>query len=506
MDQQRVLIITHDVVDENMAGPAIRCWEFARVIGREAKVTLATPHASSLSPSEFDLVRYDGERLEALACESDVVILSGAILWHFPFLRSVDASLVMDIYDPFLLESLPMLSREPGIARRRRHADTLDALTDLLIWGDYFVCSSERQRDYWLGWLNALGRINPDTYDDDPTLRRLIDVVPFGVPDTPPEHTHPVLKGVRPGLSAIDHVVLWGGGVYNWFDPLTLIRAMERVSSQRDDVKLVFLGIHHPNPEVGGHEMAEQTIALSRELGLYETCVFFNDWTPYNERQNYLLEADVGISLHFAHLETHFSFRTRLLDYIWAGLPIIVTQGDVLSSLVEERELGWTVDYESVDDVTEAILVSTESPRGEFDRRFAAVAADLQWKAVIEPLLAFCLEPRQAADRGRFQRDIQSLPSLKLISQINALRRDLNNRDQRLSRLQEALGERKASITDLRGQLETEKRRLAAEHEALRAREEEVGRLRETITEIRQGRVMRFLDGINHIVKGGSLW
>ena len=46
--------------------------------------------------------------------------------------------------------------------------------------GDAFVCASERQRDLWLGALLALGRIDPDAYAADPSLRSLIDVVPFG--------------------------------------------------------------------------------------------------------------------------------------------------------------------------------------------------------------------------------------------------------------------------------------------------------------------------------------
>jgi hypothetical protein len=337
MNHRRILIITHDVVDESMAGPAIRCWEFARVLSHEAQVTLATPHPTSLSPETFELVQYDAARLVALASDSDVVILSMYTLWRFPFLTASSAPLVVDMYDPFLLETLPLLAAEPSAERNRRHADILDALTDLLTWGDFFLCASERQRDYWLGWLNASDRINPLTYGDDPTLRRLIDVVAFGLPDTPPQHTQAVLKGVHPGIATTDHVVLWAGGIYDWFDPLTLIRAMKRVSAQRDDVKLFFLGIRHPNPEVGAHEMVARAVALSQELGLYETSVFFNEWTPYEERQNYLLEADVGISLHFAHVETHFSFRTRLLDHIWAALPTIVTRGSVLSTLVD----GW---------------------------------------------------------------------------------------------------------------------------------------------------------------------
>ena len=66
---------------------------------------------------------------------------------------------------------------------------------------------------------------------------------------------------------------------------------------------------------------------------------------PYHERQNYLLEADIGCSLHFETLETYFAFRTRILDYIWAGLPMIVTRGDATSEIVKDYELGIVVDY-----------------------------------------------------------------------------------------------------------------------------------------------------------------
>ena len=55
--------------------------------------------------------------------------------------------------------------------------------------------------------------------------------------------------------------------------------------------------------------------------------VFFNDgWVPYAERGAWLAEADIGVSAHFDDIETRFAFRTRLLDYLWAGLPIVTTR------------------------------------------------------------------------------------------------------------------------------------------------------------------------------------
>jgi hypothetical protein len=79
-----------------------------------------------------------------------------------------------------------LIESEPAARREAAQANALRALHDQLRVGDFFLCASERQRDYWLGWLEALGRVNPRTHGADPDLRGLIDVVPFGVPSEPP--------------------------------------------------------------------------------------------------------------------------------------------------------------------------------------------------------------------------------------------------------------------------------------------------------------------------------
>lgn len=90
--------------------------------------------------------------------------------------------------------------------------------------------------------------------------------------------------------------------------------------------------------------MATEARRLAGELGLVGSHVFFNEgWVPYDKRQSYLLEADLGVSTHLDHLETAFSFRTRILDYIWASLPIVTTEGDALADLVTGEGLGSSV-------------------------------------------------------------------------------------------------------------------------------------------------------------------
>src|SRR6266508_5517587 len=136
---------------------------------------------------------------------------------------------------------------------------------------------------------------------------------------------------------------LWAGGIANWFDPLTPIRAMAEIAGSRADVKLVFLSLSPPRGAPTA--MAVQAVELAESLGLLGRNVFFNEhWVPYTERHRYLVAADIGISAHFQGLESRYAFRTRLLDHFWAGLPTITSSGDVLGELVRDRALGVVVE------------------------------------------------------------------------------------------------------------------------------------------------------------------
>jgi hypothetical protein len=129
--------------------------------------------------------------------------------------------------------------------------------------------------------------------------------------------------------------------------------------------------------------------------------VFFNDgWVEYSERQNFLLEATLGVSTHFESIETRFSFRTRALDYLWAGLPIVATEGDSFCQLIEDEHLGLTVPPEDPRALEEAILrLLSDREMAEACRaRVAEVRKDFRWSVVLEPLATFCREPRRAPD------------------------------------------------------------------------------------------------------------
>ena len=162
----------------------------------------------------------------------------------------------------------------------------------------------------------------------DPELHRLLAVVPFGVPDAPPEPGAPVAAsaGHRPRRSCRDlggrHVEL---GRPAHVDPCH--GALLRAPPGREDADPRHAA---PQSEIGEMAIARGR-ALATELGLLERSVSFIDWVPYAERHRYLLERHRREPAP-QRRRVGFAFRTRVLDYVWCGVPMVVTAGDELAA------------------------------------------------------------------------------------------------------------------------------------------------------------------------------
>jgi GT2 family glycosyltransferase/glycosyltransferase involved in cell wall biosynthesis len=400
--RRRVLVLTGDTLAPRMAGPAIRALQISKALAKEHEVVLATTSSCDLPRSDMRTLHINSQQhMAELERWADVIVFQGYLMHEYPVLNQSRKPIVVDMYDPFHLEQLEQ-ARDLGEERRRDVVQSATAvLNEQILRGDFFLCASEKQRDFWLGQMAGLGRVNPAVYDRDETLGSLISVVPFGVEDEPAVATKRAVKGVIPGIGEDDKVVLWGGGIYNWFDPLTLIRAMALVKDKVPNARLLFMGVKHPNPAVPEMRMATQARDLAQELGLLDSTVVFNyEWVPYDQRHNFLLESDIGVSTHLDHIETAFSFRTRILDYMWTSLPIVCTQGDSLATLVEQRELGRTVPAGDVEALAAELiaLLTDEDLIATCRANLAGIVPEYRWSQVLKPLVAYCRDPKRADD------------------------------------------------------------------------------------------------------------
>jgi glycosyltransferase involved in cell wall biosynthesis len=402
---RRILLITFDVIGPRMGGSAIRVLGLARALAEAGHhPTIAAARLEEGYPTQpFPLQPFDnasprkalGPLLETAAC----VVLPLHALARLPFLRRAGIPFVFDIYDPILfalMETAPDAAAENHAEQLRSH---LQLLSHVLRRGDFFICASERQRDFWLGALAANGRITASA-TDDPERRDLIDVVPFGI-DPTPAPLAPAgrlsLTAAIPALAGAERIIVWPGGLWDWTDSEVLLKAMRILAKSSPGIHLVLFAGTHPGDGHVETSAAKKTRALAREFQLDGRSVhFIDDYVPYAERGRYLAECDAAVSTHRANLESRFAYRTRLLDCVWAGLPIVCTEGDVMSEMVARHGFGVVVPPGDAEALAGAIeRIST-------DRDFAAACRAhmcenrrlFDWNEAVKPLVHFCAQRR----------------------------------------------------------------------------------------------------------------
>lgn len=381
-----------------MSAPGIRALNVARTLADHvsgAKVTLAIPNAAAGPEGEpFTITTYTAMSLPRLILDNDVVIAQYIRSTSLPFLRG--KRVVLDFFANFIAEWLELWAEEPDDPLRDINMDCNRRYLNLqLAQADLVLAANERQRDLWLGALAAIGRVTPALYDADPSLRSLIEVAPFGVRPDAALPRKRVLKGVHPGIAPDDFVLLWNGGIVHWYDPATLLQAMAIVRRLRPNVKLMFLGTKYPIEDgIEGNTLTDM-FALSRALDLTDRAVFFNEgWVNYDESADYLLEADAGICTYYDSLETHFAYRVRLIDLIWAEIPIICNQVDTVAEMVKARGLGISVPFRDANAVADAIikLVDDRDFWNSCRENARALKPELTWENCLAPLIRFCRE------------------------------------------------------------------------------------------------------------------
>jgi glycosyltransferase involved in cell wall biosynthesis len=383
--RRRVAVLCSDAIGASMAGPAIRTIELARVLGREADVRIAARFGEgSAGDLPCPLHELTDETVIELLGWADALVLQGPLTdWHRAVLRS-RLPIAIDLYDPLNLEALESVDPDTLVPY------TTNLLRDQLWRGDYFFCASERQRDFWLGMLAATGRITPGRYEEHPDLDGLIGIVPYGISEEAPERVGEGVRAELDGVGPDDPLFVWNGGIWQWFDPDLLVLAIERLRAELPDVRALFMGIQRPGSELT--EEAHRLVALIDEHGLRDRNVFVRDWTPYAERADTYLDATAVVSLHHAHIETRFSFRTRLLDCIWAATPIICTAGDVLAPIVRDEGIGIAVPANDLDAIVDALRKLATEPGlvADMRARLRALAHRYHWEVAAAPLVEWC--------------------------------------------------------------------------------------------------------------------
>ncbi len=384
---RRLVVLCHDLIGPRMAGTAIRAWEMACALAQHADVTVACDRTVDRAHPGLSTLVVEGENglaaLRRCVDAADAVLVFGFDLIRYPFLANCRALRIVDLYDPWIFGSLEQYDGMTSDAADAAKNHEINALNQLIDVGDTFICASERQRDFWFGMLASRGRLDKRAHDLDPQLRRLIDVVPFGVPSAA---ALPPAAPKEPGTLSI----LWAGGTWDWFDPLLVVECFNDLTQEFPMARLHFMGLELEGRGVPEMSMTGRLRSRIKDLGLVNAGkVVLGPWAPYDERGAILRAADIGVVAAKDLAENRLAFRTRMLDHFWAGLPTLATSGDVLAELVAQSGAGLVVPPEDRTAMRNALR--TLLGDAELRQRCSAVASSLadryRWTDAVAPLV-----------------------------------------------------------------------------------------------------------------------
>ncbi len=389
---RRVVVLAPEAIRPGMAGMGIRALEIAAAIGRRFDVRLLAPNdevsAEAAARGVDGIAAPPGSppfHRELRAC--DAALVSGHAASSF-FVSAPHVPVAVDWYDPFLVENFhyrQALGEEVEANDRR-------AWNLAIARGDFFLCASAEQRLFYAGMLLLAGRIDASSVESDPALGKLLAIVPFGASAPPPSDPAPVRQaiGARP-----DDPVLLFGGLYDWHDLGPLFAIWPSLLQEFPGARIVFS--ENPNRETTPQRVFADAVAQSRHRGWKDRSWFFLPWMPYARRGALYGAATIAVCVCRPGLETELSFRTRLLDAASAGLPSVSMHGGALAARLQRAGAGIVVESTEALHDGIALLLHDSVLRKTSSESARAVAADLAWDRVVEPLAGFLEEPRISA-------------------------------------------------------------------------------------------------------------
>ena len=386
-----IALVSSEPIRPQMAGIGIRYFELARQLSeRGIDIVLVSPaepgETAELPLPGVEVRRFERGRLAEVLHGCDGAVAQGQLA-NDVLLELPQLPVAIDLYDPWLVENLSYSATLGLDPYRNDHATWVLQMSR----GDFFLCSSEEQRTFYLGFLTALGRVNPERVVMDPEMDSLIAPVPFGVPDELPPH-RPVLPQRETGERR-----LLFGGLYDWYDPWTLLDALADLEGA-----WTLLLIRNPNADSTPQRLLSEVEARCRQLGWWGSRVQTLDWVPADRRYDLLRDVDLLVAPHAPSLETRLSLRTRFLDALAAGCPVITSEGGTMSRLLRENRAGWVVAPRDAKALAAALREALSADASARNAGACELLQAFTWDRALAPLLRFCREPRRDGSKDRY--------------------------------------------------------------------------------------------------------
>jgi hypothetical protein len=400
---KKALIFTGLVqINKNLVGTAVIYKKMAELLVKEKyEVILVIPAKTDMENKNFSFHVYNKKNNNKLINQADLVIF-GSYPPIDPLLYAYKKRKKIISYRWSIapIGSLEFKDFKNQKKQNDLHQYIINSYNLSLLTSDKIFCRDEQVKKLIMGSLISLGRINLENYKIDKKLNRLIEVAAFGIDSNSPKHNNDIYRGKFKNIDKNDFLLIWNGGIWNWNDGQTLIKAMNVLKGKK--IKLIFQGFRHPQKNIHLSSEAEKTINLTKKLGILDKNVFFMDkWVPFEERGNFLTEADLGIITSPNIPEANLFLKTRIYDYLWAKLPIILNDSEAFAEIIKKNELGLVAKTGNYLDLAEKILNLKNDKKlySQIKNNIENFKKQISWNKTLTPLKNYLKNPTALTDK-----------------------------------------------------------------------------------------------------------
>ncbi len=303
---------------------------------------------------------------------------------------NTDRPIWMDIYGDYMTIVQAACYRA---GQDRGISTSVAFFRQVLKTGDAFSGCGTPQKHMLAGELAFTGRLNAETFGYEYTHV----VLPGSSPKDGAENAVIETPSEQPVIPEEAFVVLWCGGYNTWTDVDTLFAGLEMAMEKDPDVHFLSVGANTYEGADNVYDRFKNMIAKSKFKDRYHML----GWRPYADVAYYYRESDVGLNIDAMHYETVYGTRTRLVEMIASGLPVITSTGCELSDLIDRKGAGLifnTADWQGLG--KQILRLATNRP---YCREMAKVALnyaqnDLSFGVTTMPVRNWVKNPTHAPD------------------------------------------------------------------------------------------------------------
>jgi hypothetical protein len=385
------------VVGNRQAGVGVRAWELAQALAPHLPVRIVARGEGDLSCANVDFVEASDWTGRRRALEEAAAVV-------FFDLPDTAEMLRMDAIGKVIIsENAPPLEHLEYHAVRsagdpdRVHRLLVAAYELQVLLSDQFLVQSSAARVALISSLCHLGRLARANYEGDPTLDRLTSWMPVGFSLASAE----AARNARPSMSMVDFT--WSGGLWDFYDPVAVVRAVELLDKMGRSITVRFL---YPPP-------ADQVLAEAKELARSIVAskvghlVEILERPPrHQDRCGALLSGRATICIGKPGIENLTCVRLRLRDTLLYAKPLLVDEFGATAEVVRSLGIGTVVDPRHPRDLAEAMyrLARQEDLRAGQVKRIREVRRQFTLDQFVPKLVSFVRRGERAADARATQR------------------------------------------------------------------------------------------------------